>query len=104
MAYPASDLPVFLTSDDPSTVLKELESCPAIHKHSWTLLTLPGGFPKRSFKQESHYRLWAEMTVLIRARWVAVTPSSNIGSIVQLLRTQPPDSLAALDFKYSRIN
>ena len=98
VSHNATNIAVFVASDVPHIVMHELQSCRMVNELGWSMLT-SHSLPKRSFHNDSHYTLWADITVLSRARWVALTLSSNVGQLVQLMRTQPPESAASLDIK-----
>ena len=46
-------------------------------------------------------RFWAEVLLLARARLVVGTFSSNVGRLVQLLRTQPPATFVSLQGNFT---
>ena len=43
------------------------------------------------------YRLYAEISLLVRANWTVGTFSSNVGRLVQLLRDQPEGTMVSMD-------
>lgn len=93
---------VFVASDEPTAVLATLAACPAVQRYNWTLKTWRhGGSHELSLGArragDAQVRLWAELRLLTRAAFVVCTFSSNVGRLVQLLRTQPAETLAPLD-------
>ena len=88
---------VFLATDDFS-VLPEFEACAETRRRGWRVHSYPADEePGRGVKRSVVQRLWAEVTMLVRANWSVVTCSSNIGRLVQMLRSQPARTLASLD-------
>ena len=95
-------LKVFVATDD-QRALNRLRTCDVSRRHAWTFETLPpapGEHPDRSVRSYNRpmlYYLWAEITLLVHAKWIVGTLSSNLGKVVQLLRTQPTSSFGAVD-------
>lgn len=88
---------VFIASDDLPAVLRELGGCPHLTRN-WTLHSNAGlPSPGRALTEHNVYRLLAEVSLLVRAKAVVVTKTSNVGSLVQILREQPPDTLRVAD-------
>lgn len=88
-------MPVFVATDDHRTV-DEFAQCNAAVRHSWTVHSWPGE-PARGVNTSVVVRLWSEMQLLRRATWAVGTLSSNIGRLVQLLRSQPPATFWSVD-------
>ena len=88
-------LPVYVATDDISTV-DELRACPEAQQLDWRI-THAQSDPSRGIEAAVTYRLWAEMTLLAHATWVVGTFSSNVGRLVQVLRTQEEASFQSVD-------
>lgn len=56
--------------------------------------------PKRGTGADDMMRLWAEITILTKASFVIGTFTSNMGRLVQILRTQPQDTMESLDIRW----
>ena len=91
----AAGLDMFIATDDLGTVIK-LAACPQAVALGWKLHHFSGD-PSRGLDFASQIRLWADISMLVRASWVVGTFTSNIGRLVQLLRTQPPESFWSVD-------
>jgi hypothetical protein len=89
-AWPLS---VFVATDAPA-VLEEFKACPAAQ--GWQLFWF-GASLCRGKKDDCMLRLWADITMLVQSTWAVVTFTSNIGRLVQVLRTQPPETLFSID-------
>ena len=92
----AKDLSVFIASDEVAVTSTEVMGCLRSRNLSWKLL-YSDSEPSRHFTRQDNYRLWAEVMILRRARWVAGTFSSNIDRLVQMLRSQPANTMASVD-------
>eukprot|EP00966_Prymnesium_polylepis_P059368 1376087-Prymnesium_polylepis.1 len=90
----AASLHIFVATDDLRTVV-ELGACP--EATGWNLHHLSGGWWEGGI-----HRLWAEITLLTRADWVVGTFSSNIGRLVQILRSQAPSTFHSMDTEQER--
>ena len=90
---------VFVATDEPQRVL-EFSRCRAAS--SWRVQSFGGGAPGRGQEEDVVLRLWAELTILRHAALVVGTLSSNLGTLVQLLRTQPEQSFRSLDVHCAR--
>ena len=93
------DLNVFIATDD-MDVVDGVRSCDSAQRHNWQLHNMDGD-PGRGDGRANLYRLYAEMTLMVRAEWVVATFSSNVGRTVQLMRDQPPETMASLDTDWS---
>lgn len=91
----AAGLDMFVATDDLITVT-QLAACPRAIALGWKLHHFSGD-PSRGLDFASQIRLWADISMLVRASWVVGTFTSNIGRLVQLLRTQPPESFWSVD-------
>ena len=56
--------------------------------------------PKRGVTAETMYRLWAEILLMKEADFVVGTFSSNMGRLVQVLRSQPQQTMESLDTRW----
>ena len=90
------DLDVFVATDD-WKILPTLPSCATAAALNWTIHHFGGGQPSRGIAADVTYRLWAEVGVMRGAAWCVATFSSNVGRLVQMLRAQPPDTMASMD-------
>ena len=88
-------LQVFVATDDLSTV-DELAACETTRSLQWGLWHFDGQ-PGRGTSEAITYRLWAEVTMLRDATWAVGTFTSNVGRLVQVLRTQPEETFASVD-------
>ena len=88
-------LDVFVATDD-IRVVREFAACHSSIQHSWKTHSLEGS-PPRNFGRAAHYRLYAELMLMVRSEWVVATFSSNVGRLVQLMRDQSVDTMASLD-------
>ena len=86
---------IFVATDDLS-ILPELRICETTVSRSWVLHHFDGS-PSRGISGDVTYRLWAEVRLMVRAAWCVGTYSSNIGRLVQMLRVQPPETMASMD-------
>lgn len=93
-------LNVFVATDDP-LVLGELSLCSSAKNwHFHSFFDEPGvGPPGRGMAADVMFRLWGEIKLLTNAYAVAGTYSSNMGRLVQLLRTQPADTFTSVDLE-----
>lgn len=110
---PAEGWTVYVATDEPEVVLPELQSCPEVRRHQWSLATwanesigsneaveTSGHVPdprRRGYGADVVMRLWTEVTLLKLAAFAVLTFSSNIGRLVQVVRAQPADTVASLD-------
>ena len=93
---------VFVATDDPSAV-SELRACARVAwGEEWTLYSLVElyGAPPRGLNERAVYWLWAELMLLVRAELCVGTFSSNIGRLVQTLRSQPARTMTSMDKGY----
>ena len=78
----------------------ELLACPAARRLGWRVRSWPASAEAgRGANRSVVERLWAELTLLARARWAVVSCTSNMGKLVQMLRDAPADSLRSIDTK-----
>lgn len=98
----ATGLHVFVATDAPDSV-GELRRCPPSARLGWHVHSLLQGQVLQNTRTAQPtgravvYRLWADIAMLVRAKWSVVTFSSNMGRLVQLLRDQPEATCASLD-------
>lgn len=86
---------VFVATDD-AAAAADFGRCHAVR--GWRIQAWPtDAEPSRGANRSVVHRLWAEMTLMLRANWVVVTCTSNIGRMVQMLRRQPPHTLRSVD-------
>ena len=93
---PQGAMPVFVATDD-LRALAEFKRCDATLRHGWSVHGWPEGEPARGANTSVVLRLLSEMRLLVGATWGVGTFTSNVGRIVQLLRTQPPASFWSAD-------
>jgi hypothetical protein len=93
----ARELPVFVATDDLAAV-EQLRGCREAMQHNWSVVPFGHTNPTRGEAGGVVFRLWAEVTLLVEAAFVVGTFSSNTGRLVQLLRTQPEETFASLDW------
>lgn len=89
-------LPVFVATDDFRT-LESFRRCAPVSRLGWVVHTWPEGEPARGANASVVLRLWSEVQLMVRASWAVVTFTSNVGRLVQLLRTQRPATLWSID-------
>ena len=98
----ARGLHVFVATDEAGTVV-ELQGCATSARLEWHVHTSARGHVLQNTQtatkigQDATYRLWADLTMLVRAKWAVVTFTSNMGRLVQLLRDQPHASCGSGD-------
>ena len=73
-----------------------LAACETTRSLQWGLWHFDGQ-PGRGTSEAITYRLWAEVTMLRDATWAVGTFTSNVGRLVQVLRTQPEETFASVD-------
>ena len=93
---------IFVASDEPTAIVAQLAACSTVQRHNWHLTAWSqGGVDELRLGArrdgDAQVRLWAELRLLARAAFVVCTFSSNVCRLVQLLRTQPAETLAPLD-------
>ena len=68
-------------------------------RHRWKLHHMAGN-PGRGEGREAVYRLYAEISLMVRANWTICTFSSNVARLVQVLREQPEETMSSLDAEW----
>lgn len=56
--------------------------------------------PKRGAGADDMYRLWAEVILLVHAKYAIGTFSSNLSRLVQVLRNKPQNTMLSLDTRW----
>jgi len=88
-------LQVYIATDD-LTVVNEFASCSETQELRWKLRHAMHD-PGRGATANVTYWLWAEVSLLVGADWVVGTFSSNVGRLIQVLRTQDEGSFVSVD-------
>ena len=81
---------------DNLTSVDEFAACKMTRSLDWKLWSASDN-PARGMNGSVTYRLWADILLLVGADWVVGTFSSNIGRLVQVLRTQEESTFVSVD-------
>ena len=107
---PSKGMYVFVASDE-GRAISDLRECPEVLKHHWNIVSMMEQHgevqqnPKHpmsptyyeSWDEDVALRLWTEIKLMVQAAFVVGQFRSNVDSVVQMLRTQPPDTYVSLD-------
>ncbi len=89
---------VFVASDELEAVLAELAACDVVRRNAWKIESFAAAGPVyRNYSQYNFHRLWAELHLLTNATVVVASQTSNVGRLVQVLRSADPRTLAFIE-------